>query len=141
MKNSILILGSILLGSIALTGCYTSSEEKVDAEKEVVEANKALEDARKAYLEEVNAYKTENEKLIQKNQERIEELKILIEMQKKEVKSINLKSIEELERQNNNLKNKLYDYKESDATNWNGFKSEFMKELKELNSNIEEFPN
>lgn len=140
MKNSILILSSILTVSLLLTGCFSSGEKKDNAEKEVVEANKALEEANKAYMEDVKAYKAETEKVIENNKERIADLKLQAAKEKENIKTENLKKIEDLERQNNNLKNKLFDYRENDSNKWDKFKSEFIKDMDELRAKIAEFP-
>lgn len=139
MKNSILILSSILTASF-LTGCFSSAEKKDNAEKEVVEANKALEEANKAYWEDVKAYKAETEKVIENNKERIADLKLQAAKEKENIRAENLKKIDEFERQNNNLKNKLFDYRENDHDKWDEFKSGFNRDMDKLRAEITEFP-
>lgn len=140
MKNPILILSSILTISLLLTGCFSSGEKKDNAEKEVVEVNKALEEANKTYMEDVKAYKAETEKIIENNKERIADLKLQAVKEKENRRAENLKKIEELERRNNNLKNKLFDYRDNDGSKWDKFKSEFIKDMDELRAEIAEFP-
>lgn len=135
MKNSILILSTLLTASL-LTACFSSGEKLDNAEKEVTEANKALEEANKEYLEDVKAYKAETEKTIEKNKERIADLKLQAAKEKENIRAENLKKIEELERQNNNLKGKLFDYREENKDKWNTFKSEFSHDMDELGKAI-----
>lgn len=139
MKNSILIFSAFITVTL-LTGCFSSEEKKENAEKEAVEANKALEKANKEYLEEVKAYKAETERVIENNKERIADLKLQAAKEKESVRTENLRRIEELERQNNNLKNKLFDYRENDHDKWDEFKSGFNQDMDELREAIAEFP-
>ncbi|NGF76834.1 hypothetical protein G5B10_13185 [Fluviicola sp. SGL-29] len=139
MKNSILIF-SILITASLLMGCVSSGEKKTNTEKEVVKANKSLEKAKKVHLEEVKIYKAETEKVIENNKERITDLKLQATKEKENVRTENLKKIEELERQNNNMKNKLFDYHASDNNKWDKFKSEFTRDMDELRAEIAKFP-
>lgn len=138
MKNSILIFSTLLIASF-LTGCLSSGEKKENAEKEVVEANKMLEEANKAYLEDVKSYKTETEKIIEHNQERIADLRLQTAKEKESLRVENLRKIDELERQNNSLRNKLFDYRESNNSKWDNFKSEFNQDMNELKEAIAGF--
>ncbi len=140
MKNSILILSSLLISSLLFTGCLSTGEKKMDTEKELVEAKNALELAKKVYQEDVNAYKTANGKIIENNWGRIAELKSQNVKEKEATRVSNLKKIVELERQNNILNNKLFDYQDTVGSKWKSFKSEFMKELDILSSEIADFP-
>lgn len=139
MKNSILIFSVLLIAS-SLTGCFSSGEKKEQAEEKAAEANEALEKANKAYLEDVKTYKAETEKVIENNQERIADLKFQAAKEKESLRIENLAKIEELERQNNNLKNKLFDYRGNDSDKWDRFKSEFNQDMDELRKTIAEFP-
>ena len=138
MKNSILIFSTLLIAS-SLTGCFSSGEKKEQAEEKVAEANEALEKANKAYLEDVKSYKAETEKAIANNQERIADLRFQAAKEKENLRAENLKKIEDLERQNNNLKNKLFDYRENNNSKWDKFKSEFNQDMNELKEAIAGF--
>jgi polyhydroxyalkanoate synthesis regulator phasin len=133
MKNKLFNLAAIVFVSgILLTGCNikgknsVKSQDMVEAAKEnVAEANLALNSA-------IEQFKEESAEAIEKNEDRIANLKIEIANENEENKVAMEEKLAELEQKNKELKEKLADYKNDGSEKWDAFKVEFNHDINEL---------
>jgi predicted HicB family RNase H-like nuclease len=131
MKTGIFILVFIgFMTAVLITGCGKTSEQEVEGAKENFEGVKQdLKDAKTAYLEEWQAFKKEAEKKISANQMRIDAFKTKMEKTGAKVKGKYDNEVAILEQKNQNLKNKLDEYKDDGQSKWKEFKTNFNKDM------------
>jgi hypothetical protein len=136
MKKSILIF---VIGSLISTSCSNSAQKVENAKEDVMEAAADLNKANDEYLSDLNNYKAvANEKFVA-NDESMIQFKKRIENEKQEAKAEYIKKIEDLQKKNTDTKKKLADYKADGKANWELFKTEFTRELNELDNAITSF--
>lgn len=149
MKKSIFILAvatSLMAGAI-FTSCQ-SNDQKVeaakakvqDARQELIEAQTDAFDAEaaKIYAEDWKAFKIETENNIKNNELRIAELRVQLEKPGKIFDPIYKNRIEVLEQKNLDMKNRLIFY-ENNQSDWEVFRTEFNRDMKELVKALREF--
>jgi hypothetical protein len=134
MKKTIFTLViAMFVVTTAFMSCKPSTKEEVKATEKVKEANEELVEAKKAATaEEWEAFKKYGDSVINKNDERIAELKMKM---KKNGKSIDAKydeNVEALEQKNKDLKVKMKAYKNDANADWQSFKREFNHDMDEL---------
>tara|TARA_R110001583_G_scaffold44521_1_gene141171 strand:+ start:1405 stop:1836 length:432 start_codon:yes stop_codon:yes gene_type:complete len=133
MKNSILILASLMLiTSSILTSCNTSAEKVENAEKNVDKANFDLYEANQEYLADIEKYRKESADIIAANNKSIADFKARIALEKKEAQVAYSQKITVLERKNSDLKKKMDVFKAESKEQWEKFKVEFSKDMDEL---------
>ena len=123
------------------SGCESTPEKRVEsAEQDLHEARKeikeAVKDARTAYRDEWHTFQFDTEAKLRDNEYRINELKR--QMVKAPVKSKMKfdKEIEAVEQRNENLKQKLADYKDEGKEEWEDFKKEFAIEVEGIQKSL-----
>ena len=147
MKNILLTLSiAILMVSGSMVGCQSPTEKKEAAEKDLQNAKEDLEKAqqavadslhRAATVEEYEAFKADAQIRINKNNERIAELRVKKSKPGKALDEYYESRISALEKRNRELKDKIdmYDRSHSD---WAEFKREFNHDMDELGKAIDD---
>jgi hypothetical protein len=131
MKKHIFILAFIgFMTGVLITGCGKTSEQKVEGAKENFEGVKDdLQDAKTAYLAEWQAFKEEADEKIDANQKRIEAFKANMSKAGSKVKENYNKQVAVLEQKNQDMKNKLAEYKDDGQSKWKEFKTNFNNDM------------
>jgi hypothetical protein len=140
MKNSILIIGSVLFLSLTVfPGCQSRTTKVKNAEDKVQDDKTDLADSKaelyKIRLDTISNYeqfKIEAEKIIVAQEKKIAEFKAKMATEKKEINADYNKKLLAMEKKNNELKRNLADYKEEGKDKWISFKKEFNHDLNEL---------
>ena len=126
MKKTIFYtaLLAITAGSI-FTSCDSKEKNVEEAKEEVKEADQNLDKAQVELNAEYPAYKTNAEVRIASNENRIVELKVILNKPGKlPLDNARKKRIEELEERNAQLRSRLNGY-ETQRSDWESFKREF----------------
>ncbi len=147
------LLAITLAFSVAMIGCE-STNDSVDQAKddvtaaqndvdnslqEVTEAKDDLTEAKLDYETEVINFKKESNDQITENEKTIAQFKTEMGTSKKETKELYNKEIAILERKNIDLKNRLDGYQDDNKNNWQTFKTEFSRDMKELGNSFKNF--
>ena len=133
MKKSIFTLAiTVFITGSVLTSCESSSEKVDAANEDVAEAQQDLEEAQQDYTEQYKQFKLESDEKVTVNEKLIADLKEYAENKKKEAKITYEKTIDNLEKRNQVMKEKVTDYKDQGYENWNSFKDEFNRDMNEL---------
>jgi membrane-associated HD superfamily phosphohydrolase len=136
IKNSVVIV----LISASIFACNNSTERKAekveDAKEDVIKATDALDKAREDSASDYLAYKEASEKQINKNNEKILELKAKIKEEKAELRNKNQEALAELDQKNAKLKQRMQDYKASDKASWEAFKLGFNQDMDALGKSL-----
>lgn len=132
MKKSLFTLSALLVLFVAFQSCTSSSEKVKKAEENVQEANEDLDEANAAYLQDIETYRMQQNAEIDANQKSIDEFRIRIANEKKEVKAQYEKDIAELEQKNTDMKKTVNDYKAEGKDKWDLFKAEFSRDMDSL---------
>jgi TolA-binding protein len=142
-KSEIIRLIIIFVTGVSLTGC-NSNAKNVDAgyfnsqdtknktenpSQEIAPAQKDTNSDFQKFIKEANTKISSNEK-------NISELKLKSKEDKKEAKEEYFKTIEDLEKRNDVMKMKLYNYVHKGNGNWQTFKAEFYGDLDALETAI-----
>lgn len=146
MKNSIKVIAiaSLFLTS-SLISCQSSSEEVDnakedvrDANEDVKEANEELNIAEQEYMQDVENFRAEITSRIDANNKEVAELKESISNENSKLRSIHEKELAELEAKNEELKQKMDDYKgeSKGREKWETFKKEFGYDMDELGKSL-----
>jgi methylthioribose-1-phosphate isomerase len=134
---------AFIIISASVLACNNSTEKKAekveDAKEKVIQATDALDKARMDSANEYLAYKEASEKQIDKNNEKIIELKAKIKEEKAEMRKENQEALTELDHKNAKLKLRMQEYKESDKASWEAFKLRFNQDLDATGKSISEF--
>ncbi len=146
MKNSILILVSILFMTVTiLSGCQSTTTKEKNAEEKVQEAKNDLANAktdlymiRLDTISTFEQFKIEAEKIIVAQEKNITEFKDKLTIKKKELNADYNEKLLLMENKNSELKRKLTDYKEDGQDKWIGFKNEFNHDMNELGKAFED---
>jgi len=135
-----LSLGYVLFAIVTVAACQTTQAKIDNAQEKVNEAtkdNKALNTEAKADkiktadAKEWKAFKEETELEIKANDARIAELRINLKKPGKILDPMYKAKIENLERQNKEMRMKLDAY-EQNQTDWEAFKTEFNNNMDDL---------
>ena len=145
MKTSTINFTIMAFGAAFLLTSCRSPEQKEDAAKQNVnEANQDLQETQQennleakqaASAEEWKEFKTETELKINKNDERIAELKAKMNKPGKTFDKLYANRIETLEQKNKEMREKLFAY-EKEQSDWASFKREFNHDMDELGTAI-----
>lgn len=128
------------IAGITLVSCKPATKEENEAKENAQEANQELIDVKKAATaEEWQAFKNSGDSLINKNEEKIAELKLKMKNTGKSIDAKYDKNIEILEQKNNDLKVKMETYKNDTKQDWQSFKSEFNHDMDELGQSLKDF--
>jgi septal ring factor EnvC (AmiA/AmiB activator) len=85
---------------------------------------------------ERDEFRADVNRRIEKNQQRINELRAEAKNKKADAKEKYNEKINDLEKRNNKLKAKMHDYKDDTKDNWASFKREFNHDMDELGKAI-----
>lgn len=141
MKKAIFILLVAMFSTATLfVSCKPSTNEEQTAEdnlqvakNNVEDANKELDDAkRQANLEEWESFKTEVNTIVEKNDAKIDSLKLEIKKSGKAADAEYQKKIDALKERNQELKIKIKAYKNDAHSDWQSFKREFNHDMDEI---------
>lgn len=135
----VLALTLTIAAASIITSCNTPAEKVENSENDVIEAQHDLEKANAQYLEDVEDYRVKARDRINANNQRIIELKAHTESMNKEEKVKYQNQIDKLEQKNDNLKERLDDYKAESKDDWQSFKTEFSNDMNELGSALKSF--
>lgn len=118
---------------IVLASCTETKSEKSDkAAEQVRDAKSKLDEAQKAYEEEVEDFRQSIQADIDYNKSQIEKLKKEKVTLKAKVAEERNKQIEALRERNNELEQRIREYKSNSRENWEEFKREFKNDMSEL---------
>jgi len=139
---AVMVMGFVLL--VVLTGCSSSSEQKVaDAKATMAEAKQdvkdAAADAQTAAREEWLKFKNEAEAKITANEKSIADYKARMITAGGKLRAEYDKKIDALEKKNKELKAKLDEYQDSGKNTWERFQSEFNHDMDELGAALKDF--
>jgi hypothetical protein len=141
MKNGIFVFATIgcMAGTLLLTGCVKTSEQKVEGAKENVgEVKQDLKDAQTKYLTEWQTFKLESEQTIADNEKRIDAFKEKMERAGSKARAEYNKDVEVLEQKNRELKKKLEEYKDEGQSKWEEFKTNFKHDMDGLGKTMKD---
>jgi len=138
-KQKFIVLAlSGLMGTAILTGCSTSSEQKVEnAAENVNAAQKNLDEAERKYSEEWEKFRVENEQRINTNESEIATYR----EREKTDKAFKIKykeAVDNLEAKNEQMKARMRDGKEKAKDRWEEFKREWNHDMDELGTAIKD---
>jgi F0F1-type ATP synthase membrane subunit b/b' len=97
-----------------------------------VKTKQDLQEIRLDTISNAEHFKAEAEKIIATQEKNIDEFKAKLATEKKEANADLNEKLEELEKKNNELKNKLADYQDDGQDKWTSFKNEFNHDMNEL---------
>ncbi len=133
MKKSIYFFASTLfVGGTIFTSCKSTSEKIETAEANVVKANQDLHQEELDYAAAVEQFRNETNQRIAENEKNISELKKRTETENIAIKKEHQKKIGELQTVNDNLKERINEYKDNSKDGWESFKREFNHDMDEL---------
>lgn len=143
MKNKFLVLSaSAFIAGAILTGCNSPTEKVQKAEEQVDQANKELEQAKKD-LEEYRAdsarYMEIAARQIAANQQRIAQLREELSKPGKKAQETISEQIDELEKRNNEIREKVAAYRYVRKEQWESFKKELDHDINELGDALRDF--
>lgn len=135
-----------VISTSIFTSCSSNAEKEEAAVENVTDAKEELREVKReadaeaaqvANAEEWQAFKADAEAKINKNEERIVELKEKMKTSGKTMDSLYEKKISNLEEKNRKLKTKLDNY-ETSQSDWNSFKTEFNHDMDEMGQAFED---
>jgi hypothetical protein len=110
------------LASCNQTNEAGASQQNVDAAKE------NLDEAEEAYLMEIEQYKQSEQAKIEANEQKLAEFKARIAADKKADPALTTR-MEDMERRNAAMKQRLAEFKADSKDNWESFKTEFDHDM------------
>ncbi len=139
-----------LLAIIVTTGllsCNNSPEKKAEivteakedlaeAKDDVIEAKKDLYKAIQDSLKDYNSFKTEAEVKINAFDNKIAELKLIVQLEKNPLRATQENLINEFTLRSSKLKSSIIEYNEIGNDNWTAFKKRYNYEMDELGKAI-----
>lgn len=128
--KTIKTLGYAFVMGIFITGCSTPAE-RVEDEEGMTDDDDATETS---YRDDIENYRLESSEELSDYEERINEMKETNDY-RNAVNNYNTR-VDELERQNRELREKLDDYEDDGESGWQRFKTEFSHDMKELGNSI-----
>ena len=120
----------VFLSGIAISSCNNTAEKKVEEAKEDVnDAKKNLNDAQNNYAEEWQKFKDDIEIRIIDNDKKIAEYRVKIRTQKGELKERSENRLDEIEKKNQEMKDRLNSFSDSGKENWENFKRDINESM------------
>lgn len=134
MRKTIFTLAiAVFVTAATFMSCKSPTKEEKEAQENVNEANEELVEARKEATEaEWEAFKHSGDSIIDRNDERIAELKRDMKKAGKSIDAHYQESVDALEQKNKDLKAKMEGYKNDANSDWQSFKREFNHDMDEL---------
>jgi hypothetical protein len=122
----------IITGSV-FTSCQSKVKKVENAKENVQDAKQELKKAQRELSSEYPEYRTKAESKIDENKLLIAELREkLNKLGKAPLDEMRKKRIDELEKRNNDLRNKLYGYENERSSDWEAFKSEINTDVESI---------
>jgi hypothetical protein len=139
LKNtlSIFAITTLVLG-MNLSSCSSAADDVKDAKEDVDEANEDLDKAKEDLKIDMEVYRAETIEKMLENERYIAERRKSIETDKSALKVVHQKEISVLEARNQELKEKLENYKGEGKENWENFKKEFSHDMIEMGEAIKD---
>lgn len=148
MKKS--IIKTSLLAIIVTTGllsCDNSPEKKAEivteakedlaeAKDDVIEAKNDLYKAIQDSIADYNSFKTDAEVKIKEYDNKIAELKLIVQLEKNPLRETQESKVNEFTVRSSKLKSSIIEYNETGNDNWTAFKKRFNYEMNELEKAI-----
>ena len=97
-----------------------------------MESNKNLDQTNEGYLKDIEKYRQEAAKKIEANYLQIADFRVKIGKKRKEIKADYGSQIDDMEQRNNDLRNRMNDYKQDGRKNWETFKTELNYDMSEM---------
>ena len=139
IKQSIYVIALASFATVAVffTSCDNNnnkygSERAEDAAEELRDAKKDLDEAQREYTIKYNDFKREMDNKITENDKAIAALKADVRERNAEAKANWNTAVNDLERKNQSLKDRINDYKVDGNANWEEFKREFNHDMDRL---------
>lgn len=134
MRKTIFTLAiAVFVTAATFMSCKSPTKEEIEAQENVNEANEELVEAKKEATEaEWEAFKHSGDSIIDRNEERIAELKRDMKKTGKSIDAHYQESVDALEQKNKDLKAKMEGYKNDANSDWQSFKREFNHDMDEL---------
>ena len=133
LKNTILTLAiSALVAGSSLTVQAQQNKKAAKARKDLKEAKLDLREAKIDSAADYQRFNSEAHVLIMENDKKITELKAQKANDNKEIREKYDKQVMDLEKRNNDLKNKIKGSPTTKTDKWASFKREFTHDMNEL---------
>lgn len=134
IRKSVFILAIVMfVVTTAFMSCKPATQDEIEAKENVKEANEEYIEAKKAATaEEWKVFKNSGDSIINKNNERIAELKLKMKNTGESIDAKYEKNIEALEQKNKDLKSKMETYKNDANADWQSFKREINHDINEV---------
>lgn len=139
IKQSIYVIALASFATVAVffTSCDNNnnkygSERAEDAAEDLRDAKKDLDEAQREYTIKYNDFKREMDNKITENDKAIAALKADVRERNAEAKANWNTAVNDLERKNQSLKDRINDYKVDGNANWEEFKREFNHDMDRL---------
>jgi Skp family chaperone for outer membrane proteins len=136
MKKSIYTLG--LIAGIALMSCQTPAQKEEAAEANLQTAKENLATAKQDLNAEYPSFRKDADQQITDNEKEITSLRAKLDKDKTPLDNVRRQKIEDLEKQNADLRSKLYGY-EKERTDWLAFKQAFNRDRDKLRDAFRDF--
>ncbi len=137
MNKGILTLTlTVVMGTFGLNAVGQEDKKAKEARKEIKEGEKDLKKAEKDSIADFKEFKKDALAKIKENQIEIVDLKIDKAIRSEAIKAEYDKKVLALEDKNTELKNRMEGCSYNDISTWEVFKTNFNKELTELQMNI-----
>jgi hypothetical protein len=130
---------AVICSVLIIPSCNSPAEKVKMANENVTQANKELVEAQEEYAVDIENYRIEARNRIETNNKRIREYKARIENEKKEARDYYKKRIADLEQKNTDMEKRMDDYKADTKEGWEIFKSQFKKDIDELEMALKNF--
>lgn len=138
MKNSIGICSAVLLMALPFfTGCTRPEIEFHDETNEIINRHQTFSDRENIqYLADMEEFRENVIIDIEANNKCISELKKGFSEKEKSVRLEKMELLDQLERQNNNMRFRMNDYTGDGIASWYSFKAEFSSDMKTLSNSL-----
>jgi len=143
MKKSIFTLAftALMVGGL-LVGCQSSAKKEETAKDNLQKAQEDLDEVqydaamaaqkKAAIAKEWQTLKNNTQATINENEIRIAELKVKMKKTGKDIDSLYIKKIDQLEQKNKDIKARIETYKNDKNSDWESFKREYNHDMDEL---------
>ena len=138
MKKSIYTLA--LMAGVALASCQTPAQKEEAAEANLQTAKDNLSASKQELNAEYPDFRKDADKQITDNEAEIALLRAKLDKDKTPLDNARRQKVEDLEKQNADLKSKLYGY-EQERTDWLAFKQAFNRDKDKLRDAFRDFGN
>jgi chromosome segregation ATPase len=127
-----------VIAGIALMSCQTSAQKDAAAEANTQNAKDSRNDSGKDLNDEYPSFRKDAEQMIADNENTIASLRAKLDKDKTPLDNIRRQKVEALEKQNADLKSKLYGY-EKERSDWLAFKEGFNRDKDKLYDAFRDF--